>query len=331
MSSIPKFALDEGAAQGDGNPDGRMPRVTVLTLTYNRCHTLSRVFSSLCDQTFRDFEWLLIDDGSDDATATAVEQWRRSKPGFEIRYHWQPNAGKHIAHNRGVALARGEFCSIIDSDDWYLPTALERLVGHWDAIPAEERPRYANVECLCMLPDGALVGSPFPRDVFDSDNLAIRFVRERAGDTRGMYRTDVLKTHRFPEEFRCGYVPESLVWDRVAQRYRSRFVNEVVGYTEYQRGGLSDLPSTARFTNPRPWVLVYAQRLEMKHRLPAAEVLRSGANYVRFSLHDRVPPRAQFVRAPARALCILAAPAGLALYLRDRWHMRAGRGALGSG
>jgi glycosyltransferase involved in cell wall biosynthesis len=264
----------------------------------------------------------VIDDGSEDGTAEMVERWRRSDPGFEIRYHWQPNGGKHIAHNRGVALARGEFCSLIDSDDWYVPTALERLVSHWEALPPEERPRYANVECLCMFADGALVGSRFPQDVFDSDNLEIRFVRERVGDTRGMYRTDVLRTYPFPEEFLRAYVPESLVWDQIARRYRSRFVNEVLGYTEYQAGGLSDLPSTARSANPGPWVLVYAQRLGMKRRLPATEVLRSGANYMRFSLHGHVPLRTQFRRSPARTVCILTAPAGVALYLRDRWNMR---------
>lgn len=322
MSWVPNFTLDEEPARRNSIPVRRTPRVTVLTLTYNRCHTLTRVFGSLCCQTFRDFEWLVIDDGSEDGTAAIVEQWRRSNPEFEIRYLWQPNAGKHIAHNRGVALARGEFCSLIDSDDWYVPTALERLVSHWEALPLEERSRYANVECLCMFADGALVGSRFPRDIFDSDNLEIRFVRERAGDTRGMYRTDVLRAYPFPEEFLRAYVPESLVWDRIAQSYRSRFVNEVLGYTEYQAGGLSDLPSTARSANPGPWVMVYAQRLEMKHRLSATEVLRSGANYVRFSLHGGVPLRAQFLRTPARAVCILTAPAGVALYLRDRWNVR---------
>jgi glycosyltransferase involved in cell wall biosynthesis len=309
-------------ARGNDDSARRSPKVTVLTLTYNRRHTLARVFDSLRSQTYGDFEWLVIDDGSEDGTAATVERWRRSSPGFEIRYEWQPNAGKHIAHNRGVALARGEFCSIIDSDDWYVPTALERLVNHWEALPLETRPKYANVECLCMYVDGTLVGSPFPRDVFDSDNLEIRFVRERAGDTRGMYRTDVLRRYPFPEEFQRAYVPESLVWDRIAQNYRSRFVNEVVGYTEYQMDGLSNLPSTARFADPGPWVLVYAQRLVMKRRLPAAEVFRSGANYMRFSLHGGVPLRTQFFRTPARTLYLLTAPAGVALYVRDRWNMR---------
>jgi glycosyltransferase involved in cell wall biosynthesis len=309
-------------ARTKDDPTDRLPRVTVLTLTYNRGHTLPRVFDSLCSQTYRDFEWLVIDDGSDDGTAHTVERWRHSSPGFEIRYHWQPNAGKHIAHNRGVELARGEFCSIIDSDDWYVATALERLVSHWDTLPLDERPKFANVEGLCMFADATIVGSRFPQDVFDSDNLQIRFARERTGDTRGMYRTDVLRSHPFPQDFVRAYVPESLVWDRIAQHYRTRFVNEVVGYTEYQAGGLSDLPSTARCSDPGPWVLVYSQRLEMRRRLPATEIFRSAANYLRFSLHAGVPLRVQFVRVPSQTLYLLGAPAGVALYLRDRWHVR---------
>ena len=69
------------AVQRPGQAD---PKVTVLTLTYNRSHTCLRVYSSLCCQTYRDFEWLVIDDGSEDGTSAIVEQWRRSNPGFEF-------------------------------------------------------------------------------------------------------------------------------------------------------------------------------------------------------------------------------------------------------
>lgn len=109
-------------------------RFTVLTPTYNRSHLLSRAFNSLCAQTFRDFEWLIVDDGSTDDTEKLVRLW---KAFFPIRYFWKPNGGLHTALNFGVACAQGEFITELDSDDECIPTALERFDHHWTAT----RPR----------------------------------------------------------------------------------------------------------------------------------------------------------------------------------------------
>src|SRR5262245_31274251 len=79
---------------------------TVFTPTYNRAHLLPRVYESLRQQTFRDFEWLVIDDGSKDNTGEVVQAWQRDAP-FPIRYLAQPNGGKHTAVNRGAKEARG--------------------------------------------------------------------------------------------------------------------------------------------------------------------------------------------------------------------------------
>src|SRR5262245_3444530 len=74
------------------------PLFTIFTPTYNRRHTIRRVYDSLCAQTLRDFEWLVIDDGSTDGTSELVKGWVESAD-FPIRYFWQENSGKHIAHN----------------------------------------------------------------------------------------------------------------------------------------------------------------------------------------------------------------------------------------
>jgi glycosyltransferase involved in cell wall biosynthesis len=76
----------------------------------------------------------VIDDGSTDDTAQWLESVR-AEATLPIRYQWQPNSGKHMAVKAGVRLARGDLCTLIDSDDWYRPCALARFVHHWDAIP----------------------------------------------------------------------------------------------------------------------------------------------------------------------------------------------------
>src|SRR5262249_2422136 len=104
----------------------KMPLFTVFTPTYNRAHTLHRVFDSLCAQTLRDFEWLVIDDGSSDSTRELIDNWTKSAH-FTIRYIKQDHSGKHIAHNCAVREARGQFFLTLDSDDACTPQALERM------------------------------------------------------------------------------------------------------------------------------------------------------------------------------------------------------------
>ena len=87
---------------------------TVFIPTYNRRHTLLRLFESLEAQTFRDFEWLVIDDGSTDGTGELLlelESWAS----FPLRYHYQSNGGKRVASNRAVDLAVGQLFTTVDS------------------------------------------------------------------------------------------------------------------------------------------------------------------------------------------------------------------------
>ena len=88
--------------------DKYMYTFTVFTPTFNRAYTLPIVYESLKKQTFRDFEWLIVDDGSTDNTRDLVETWQKEAK-FQIRYFWQKNGGKHRARNFGVSQAQGAF------------------------------------------------------------------------------------------------------------------------------------------------------------------------------------------------------------------------------
>src|SRR5207237_1817583 len=104
---------------------------TVFTATFNRAHTLPRVYDSLRVQTLTDFEWLVVDDGSTDGTRELVAGWA-AQPAFPIRYFHQENSGKHVAENVAVREAHGRFTATLDSDDWYAPDALESSLAAWE-------------------------------------------------------------------------------------------------------------------------------------------------------------------------------------------------------
>jgi glycosyltransferase involved in cell wall biosynthesis len=201
---------------------------TVFTPVHNRRHTLHRVYGSLRAQTLRDFEWVVVDDGSTDGVAEALSVYR-TEASFPVRIATQPHQGKNLAWNHGLELARGELFVPADSDDAFVPETLERFRELWLSIPESERPRFSGVNVLCQDPGtGETVGTPFPRSPMVSDNLELAYVHRVTGEKWGCVRTSALRETLFPEDeaFRGSHLPESYVWFSLARRYRVLCANE---------------------------------------------------------------------------------------------------------
>ncbi|HZW03335.1 MAG TPA: glycosyltransferase family 2 protein [Anaerolineaceae bacterium] len=290
---------------------------SVFTPTLNRAHTLPRVCAALQAQTYRDFEWLIIDDGSTDVTPELVRGWQ-AEGAMPIQYHWQTNAGKHAAVNHGVAVARGAFFLFLDSDDACVPTALERLKYHWDAIPAGQKERFSAVSSLAQDPDGRVIGSRFPFDPTDSDPLEIRLKYQVTGEKWGFHRTDVLRQFPYPRFGQEKALPESLLWNRIALRYKTRYVNEPLEIYYPAPDGWGKNSTRIRARNPHGTRQYYREFVAMDYPIPPARLLREYANYVRYSLHAGVGFGRTLAEIPAPLTCLLAWPVGLAAFWRDR-------------
>jgi glycosyltransferase involved in cell wall biosynthesis len=296
---------------------------TVFTPTYNRANTLPRVYESLKSQTFRDFEWLIADDGSTDNTRELVEEWR-AEANFPIRYVYQPNQGKPTAFNRGVKEAAGELFLTLDSDDSCVPQALERLKFHWDSIPENEKPQFSAVTALCKNQHGEIVGNKFARDVLDLDEAAM-FMSGTRGEKWGFQRTDVLRQYPFPVTPEAKFVPESVVWLALSRRYKTRFVNEVLR-TYYIRDGAQDHLSCLNAKVVWGRAFFYRQVLnefvDWALRAPI-RLIRCAINFSRYSFWLGQGPGSQLRELNtfrARAFLGVSLPVGFLMYLRDRRH-----------
>ena len=203
------------------------PLFTVFTPTFNRADTLPRVYESLKAQTFRGFEWIIVDDGSFDNTYEIIKMWMQVVD-FPIRYLRQENSGKHVAFNLGVREAKGELFLPLDSDDACVPNALERFRFHWYSISSEKRDAFTGVCAHCMDQNGRLVGNLFPFNPTDSDILEIRFRYKVKGEKWGFNRTNILRRFPFPENENMKFIPEGIVWNGIAKFYKIRFVNEIL-------------------------------------------------------------------------------------------------------
>ncbi len=203
-------------------------KFTVFTPTYNRGHMITRVYESLLEQTLRDFEWLVIDDGSTDDTGELIAHFAKCQNLFPIRYYaLDRNRGKHIAHNRALKEAQGEFFLVADSDDWITPNALERMDLHWSWLgQSHDRAAYCGVAGLCADRTGQIIGDKYSDAATHSTLRERKYVHKVKGEHWGMMRTDIVKRYPFPDDI-DGFVPEGLVWLDIAKTYKDYCVNEV--------------------------------------------------------------------------------------------------------
>ncbi|MDD3024884.1 MAG: glycosyltransferase family A protein [Syntrophomonadaceae bacterium] len=287
---------------------------TVFTPAYNRRHTLHRVYDSLKSQTFRDFEWLIVDDGSTDGTLDLVDQLKQ-EAAFPVRYFYQDNSGKHVAINRAVREAEGELFVIFDSDDSCTPEALERFKYHWEAIPEDRRAHFSGVTCHCVDQRGQLIGNSFPLDVLDSDHIEIQVKYKSAGEKWGFNLTDILKEFPFPEISGERFITEAVVWNRIAQKYKRRFVNDKLRIFYHTPDGLSALSVMKRAKSPCGARLYYQESAALP--VPAGWKARSLLNYIRFSFHAGLAVNRIVAESGAGLLTTLLLPAGCFFYIRD--------------
>lgn len=309
--------LRERSRPSGENMESRESRLTVFTVftpTFNRARTLPRVYESLRAQTFRDFEWLIVDDGSTDETPSLVRRWVEEAD-FPIRYVWQENHGKPSAFNVGVAEAKGTLFLPLDSDDACIPRALERLLKHWNSIPAESQDLYSGVTVLCMKPDGEISGDRFREPVIDVCYPDLVAHRSGRGERWGFHRTDVLRQYPFPIFPGEKFVAEGVVWNRIARDYRLRLVDDPLRIY-YPTPGLTSSLRRIRMQSPLSATLYYSEYLQLPIR--GRERVKSIMNFLRYSIHAGSIHIGALDQVVDRMVAVLLLPVGLALAWQDR-------------
>jgi len=205
------------------------PFFTIITPVYNRRSTIQRAMRSVERQTFRDIEYIIIDDGSTEPSDDIVDDFmiHSSLPVMYIKK--KRNGGVHTARNIGYQDARGKLLICIDSDDELLPTACESFYNAWMSIPSERRTRYWQIKALCVDQNGNMCSKPFPSDINELPaEEAYKHFSMAAGEQIGCRVVSVLKENLFPEPEGVTFIKENVLWLPLEKRYFSWGSNDVV-------------------------------------------------------------------------------------------------------
>lgn len=227
-------------------------KITVFTPTYNRGDCLINLYQSLKKQKFLDFEWLIIDDGSVDATSINVLDWKCKETDFKIRYYYQENGGKCKAINKALDLANGELFFTVDSDDILTDDALEKINKWSEDLSTKDN--YCGFAGNMKERNGKITNKKFKQGYFDGD--AFSRYQEVDGERAMVFYTKIHKKYKYPEFDNEKFLTEAVVWNRMANDgYKIRYYNDIIWIYEYKGDGLTMAGHQLFINNPRGYGL----------------------------------------------------------------------------
>ena len=282
----------------------RLPGITVFTPTYNRAHTLPRLYESLLEQR-GDFEWLVVDDGSTDDTGSLVASFAAEEK-IPIRYVYKENGGKHTALNEGIRQAQREYFLCLDSDDALASGAIDILMQS-----IREHVPDGIIAYKSLMDSEQRIGPAFPEGLETATLYDLINVYGCAGDRTLVYRSDILAKNLIPEPKGVKFFPETYLYDRVDEVYTSILLRQVVCRCEYQEGGYSDSFRMLMIRNALAMKWFFAARID----LPSTFGVRMGnlQRYIGYALLE--PGQIGKYQGKYRYLLPLAFPKGLAMYM----------------
>lgn len=288
--------------------------ITVLTPTYNRASLLINLYQSLIKQDFGDFEWVIVDDGSVDATTEIVDQFIQERQ-IVITYIKQANGGKHRALNRGVKEAKGELVLIVDSDDSLPNKSLSIIYSHY--LDIKDNSSIGGVCGLMAHHDGTIIGERMIRSSMSLSSIEMRYKYGFVGDVCEVFKTEILREFPFPEIENEKFCPEDLIWNRISKKYKLLFFNNVVYYRDYLEGGLTSKIIKIRMESPIASTICYGEMLDFE--IPFSSKIKAAINYWRFyfCIKDK-----SNIRKILSALWFLLFPIGWLFHVKDLVRVR---------
>lgn len=236
--------------------------LTIFTPTYNRGNLLERLYQSLITQKCREFEWLIVDDGSTDNTAEIVEELIKEKK-INIRYIYKENGGKHTAHNVAVANAVGELFLCVDSDDQLVSNAVETIIQSCNKLQVND----CGFIGYKQDNTGKLLSSRLPSDATIHYGLFQYSEKQNiAGEFAFIFKREIIQNYLFPVFLNERFVGECVLYDLLEMNgYTFCPLNEVIELCEYQTEGLSSNFNELMKSNPAGYCVYFMQRIDMQY------------------------------------------------------------------
>lgn len=290
-----------------------MNRLTVFTPTYNRAYIINRLIDSLLNQTVFSFSWLVIDDGSSDNTEELFAAFQKKKIPFDFRYLKTKNGGKQRAINWAVSMIDTEYTFIVDSDDYLVPDAIEKVLNWINNKEIDNH--FAGVSGVKGIDINTPVGNKkllFAEDYVDATNLE----RKKYGlelDMAEVYKTDILRKHPFEVYENETFVPEATVWDLIAlEGYKLRWHRDIIYICEYLEDGLTNKSWELLKNNPVGYAKLFNLQLITNEKRKRKTCIQMVCSLILAHRWDLI------FKSNAPVMALLCTPAAFVLSLKRK-------------
>lgn len=291
-------------------------KLTIHTHTYNRAHTLPKVYESLKNQTCFDFDWFITDNGSTDNTESLFKIWCKEENPFKITYHKISERGIPRALNYGINHISGNYFFMLDSDDKLLPNAVEKI--YKGILEIHDKPDFVGAGFVIVFDDGTPVKGVWPKvnneGYVDCTNLE-RYKYDLDADMREVYKTDIIKKYPFPVWHDEIYAPEQLCLNAMAlDGYKIRWFNDPIYICEYLDGGQTQGNWNLLRKNKMGFAMLSNHRLLYARSFK--EKFKSAGQHIALSIVAGYP--SYILKSNKKWLTLFALPYGILLSFRRR-------------
>ncbi len=203
---------------------------SVIIPAFNRKATIKRAIDSVNAQSFKDFEVIIVDDGSTDFTFEYITTIANNYD-FPLLCLRKNNGGVHTARNLGINKANSSYCCFLDSDDELKSDCLENFYQLWNELKKKDLDSdYFEVKALCENESNKLVGKHFPNKIneWPWSKAKKYYERKMSFEHLGCRSTSILKENKWPEPIGITYVGEDILWHFLRTKFKSYFSNKIV-------------------------------------------------------------------------------------------------------
>lgn len=258
-------------------------KISILTPTWNRGSYLPKVWEGLSQQTFKDFEWIIANDGSEDNTIEVVRELAKKSQFSVILINANMRIGKSRMDNELVKSARGEFILWCDSDDVLYPNALEVLIKTWNAIPEIDRHDFMGITALCHTNKEGILGREIP-NALCNDMTLNSVLLSLNSDLVIFTRADLLKKAPFLEvDF---LISESSVWSIIGIKL-TRFIPVVLKQVTYGEPNCLSYSKLMEYNRGKAYSMALTLKF-LKTNITWKNFFFRTINFLRYSFHGDI-------------------------------------------
>ena len=257
-----------------------MKSISVLTSTMNRADYLERVYLSLLNQNFDDFEWIVGDDGSTDSTIAVLKKLKKNAP-FDIKIlSASVRIGKSTIDNKMIEWSEGKYIIFCDSDDWLEPDALFKFYESTKKFPNEN-----TIGCFALQKNNLLKKEYFRDDIPNPIRLIDLFYKEKPKqDLVMMTKSDYLKKNKY---FECDFlIPEGYYW-LLLENEKFVLINEFLQKKEYMSNENISFSNTISYSRGKAYNILFSYN-KIKFSLKTIDKYKYLLTFIRFSIHGEI-------------------------------------------